>query len=930
MPETTGKKHDYSGSVQLPQTGFPMRAGLAENEPKQVALWEKAGAYARLRALKKGRPQWVLHDGPPFANGNIHMGHALNKVLKDFIVRYKTMRGFDSPYVPGYDTHGMPIEYKVVKDLRAAKQEVTPSSIREKSAQTADFFIQKQTSQFKRLGVWGDWEHPYVTKDPAFEAGQLDAYWSLLNKGQIYRGKKPVHWCVYDQTALAEAELEYQDHKSPSIYVKFRLNAASAAKLGDFKKPVYAVIWTTTPWTLPANVAIALNEKFNYGAYDTGQEVWILGQELADGLFEKAGIKPPLVKEFKGKEFDRLEAGHPFIEERSVLLCLAPYVTAESGTGLVHTAPGHGADDYVTGVRYGLPILCPVDAEGKYTELFEPMRGQRVTDPQVNARVIELLKEKNALIFTQDIAHSYPHCWRCKNPIIFRATEQWFMSLEKNGLREQVMEQTAGVTWHNKWGSERFANMMKDRADWCISRQRYWGVPIYMFYDEEGKPFFDHQCYEKLRPIVEKEGGDAWFKAEGDPGRFLPEHVPGDRSKYTMERDILDVWFDSGSSHMAVLKGREGLPFPADMYMEGSDQYRGWFQSSMLVSVGVNGSAPYKEILSTGWVLDSKGKAMHKSAGNVVDPLKIMDKYGADILRLWVSSEDATTDLGIGDEILTRVSDSYRRLRNSYRWLLGNLNGFDPAQALPLEQMQPLDRWLLHQLSGLIQRCGAAMDKFEFQRFYQEYVQFFAVTLSSLIFDVHKDTLYTLAPADPRRRSAQTALYHTLSAVVRLGAPVLAFTSEEVWGHMDPKWKDGLESVHYADWPAAPAAWTDEALAAEFDLLLRAVRPVVTKRLEEAREAGIIKHPYDAEVRLAVNSKTLKKVLDKYAGLLPALFVVSTVVMDPAPPQDGAELRPDQVAVSASGHEKCARCWRRPGDVNEQALCTRCEEALHS
>ena len=928
MPETTGKKHDYSKTVHLPSTEFPMRAGLAANEPKRVEAWEKAGAYPRLRELKKGSPQWVLHDGPPFANGDIHMGHALNKILKDFIVRTKTMQGFDSPYVPGWDTHGMPIEYKVVKELRADKKEPTPELIREKSRATAEHFIGRQREQFKRLGVWGDWGKPYVTMDPDFEAGQLDAYWKLLDSGQVYRGKKPVHWCVFDQTALAEAELEYQDHKSPSIFVKYPLKAEHCEGFGPAGK-VFAVIWTTTPWTLPASLAITANELFEYEVYEVEGEQWILGNWMAASLFEKLGVEGKSSgRVYKGKELENLVAEHPFIEGRDIRFCLAPYVTSESGTGLVHTAPGHGAEDYVTGSRYGMDILCPVDGQGRYTDEFAPMKGERVTDPKVNAGVIELLEKNGRLVKKEDLDHSYPHCWRCKNPIIFRATEQWFMSLENNGLREKVMEQTHKVTWHNSWGSERFANMMKDRADWCISRQRYWGVPIYMFYDEEGKPFFNQACYEKLRPIVEKEGGDAWFRAQGNPSRFLPDDVPGDRSKYTMEKDILDVWFDSGSTHMAVLKGREELPFPADMYMEGSDQYRGWFQSSMLVSVGVNAEAPYREVLSTGWVLDEKGKAMHKSAGNVIDPLKVMEKYGADILRLWVSSEDSTADMGIGEEILKRVSDSYRRLRNSYRWLLGNLAGFDPAEAMGLEELQPLDRWLLHELNGLVTRCTRHMNGFEFQKFYQEYVQFFAVTLSSLFFDVHKDTLYTLGKDDPRRRSAQTALYHVLDVVVRLGAPVLAFTCEEVWEHMDEKWKGGLQSVHYSAWPQSRDEWNKPELAEDFALLVGKVRPVVTKQLEQAREAGTIKHPYDAKVTLSINSKKIRALLLKYESLLPSLFVVSEAVLDSAAPQDGEEIRPDQVAVSASTQEKCGRCWRRPGDVDKEGLCKRCSDAL--
>jgi isoleucyl-tRNA synthetase len=922
---------DYSKTVHLPETAFPMKAGLAESEPERLKKWEAEGAYQALRSARAGRPMWVLHDGPPFANGDIHMGTALNKILKDIVVRYRSMQGFDAPYVPGWDCHGLPIEFKVAKALGAEREKKNAREIRELCAKEAMTYVERQRGQFKRLGVRGDWENPYLTLDPKFEAAQFDVYWKLLSSGQIYRGLKPVHWCVYDQTALADAELEYKEHASTAVYVKFELEAASAAAIAPGKK-VFAIIWTTTPWTLPANLAITANERFDYAAYDVDGEIWLVAQGLASRLFEALQRPvPATVWQGRGSQLEDLAAKHPFIE-RSVRFCCASYVTLDTGTGLVHTAPGHGTEDYVTGSRYKLDILCPVDAQGRYTDKFELMKGKRVTDPETNQIILELLKEKGALIHSDKLEHSYPHCWRCKNPVIFRATEQWFMSLENNGLRTRVLEETKKVQWVTPGGAERFANMMKDRADWCISRQRTWGMPIYMYYCASCKvPHFDEACYKKLRPMVEKEGGDAWFDPARKIGDFLPAGAACAKCgsvEFKMERDTLDVWFDSGSSSSAVLKANPAQHFPAELYVEASDQYRGWFQSSMLVSCGVHGQAPYKAVLSHGWMLDAKGQPMHKSLGNVVDPVEVMKRYGADILRLWVSSENVLADLHFGEEILKSVAENYRRLRNSFRWLLGNLKGFDPAQAVPLPKLEPLDRWLLSQLSVLISDCGKAMDAYELQKSYSRLQGFCSFELSSLVFDIHKDTLYTLAPKDPRRLSAQTALYETLSALTRLAAPVLAFTSEEVWDHMDPKWKDS-PSVHLALWPEARPEWRQPELEAEFDLIFSHLMPVVKKRLEEARAAKVIGHPYDAKVLLKIHSKKLVQVLLKYEALIPSLFIVSELALERVAPQDGLTVTPEEVEVSASQNHKCARCWRRPGDVAaEGGVCGRCKESL--
>jgi isoleucyl-tRNA synthetase len=928
MPETP----DYSKTVLLPQTDFPMRAGLAQSEPLRLAQWEKDGAYARLRAERAGSPRWVLHDGPPFANGDIHMGTALNKVLKDVWVRYKTLRGFDAPYVPGWDTHGMPIEFKVSKELKG--QAVTPFELRKRCRAEAEKWIDKQRQQFKRLGGWGDWENPYITMDPAFEAGQLDAYWALLQKKQVYRDLKPVHWSWATQTALAEAELEYKDKTSTQVYVKYPLSEESAKALGA-TKPAFAVIWTTTPWTLPASLAITANEKYDYGLYEAEGEQWLLAQSLAEALFKTVGQSPVLGWQGKGAALEGLTASHPFIADRSIRFCLAPYVTADTGTGLVHTAPGHGVEDYVTGVRYGLEILCPVDARGRYDDSVQPaeLKGLKVTDPKTDEAVLELLRAQGRLVHAEKFQHSYPHDWRSKEPVIFRATKQWFMSLNANGLRDTVMAETAKVNWVNPWGRERFSNMMKDRADWCISRQRYWGVPIYMFYCEGcGAEHFDEACYAKLRPIVEKEGGDAWF----DPARSLTDFLPEGAkcaacggTAFKKETDTLDVWFDSGSSSISVLKARLDQQFPADLYLEGSDQYRGWFQSSMLVSCGVNGCAPYKAVLSTGWTLDASGKAMHKSAGNAVDPLKVMDQYGADVLRLWVTSEDPTADMTVSDALFKAVSESYRRFRNSVRWLLGSLADFDPARhSVPLEALQPFDRWLLARLDILIEGMTAEMEAYELHKAFSRLQAFCAAELSSLAFDVHKDTLYTLRADDPRRRSAQTAFHLVLQSLLRLAAPVLVFTAEEAWEQLPASQRQG-PSVHFDRWPAAQPQWRSPELEEDFQALVDLVRPVVTKQIEAQRAAKAIGHPYDAAVTLSVHSKKLLRLLNKHAAFLPTLFIVSQVSLGNAAPQDGLGLTPDEVQVQPSAAHKCGRCWRRPGDVQADGqLCGRCEEAL--
>ncbi len=956
---------DYSKTVLLPETAFPMRANLPSAEPARLRAWELRDAYGEVRAARRGAHRWVLHDGPPFANGDIHMGTALNKVLKDVFVRYKTMRGYDAPFVPGWDTHGMPIEFKVSRELKG--RAVGPLELRRLCREEAARWVERQRGQFKRLGVWGDWGRPYLTFDPSFEAGQLDAYWALLKRGQVYRALKPVHWSWASQTALAEAELEYREKTSTQVYVKYRLEAAAAmAVLGLTEAQAaaaFAVIWTTTPWTLPASLAITLNPQFEYGLYEvpTGPagavEHWLLATDCAPRVATEvpalaaaldrggSGLRGPWPGRVLAPEPPReggtasagLRARHPFLD-REIAFCQAPYVTSDAGTGLVHTAPGHGTEDYVTGVRYGLEVLCPVDERGCYDAGVEAMglegfRGLRVTDASTDAKVADLLEERGALVRKATFTHSYPHDWRSKQPVIFRATRQWFLSLTAHSLRERVLEETAKVRWANPWGRDRFANMMKDRADWCISRQRFWGVPIYMFYCAVcGAEHFDEACYAKLRPLVEREGGDAWYDPARPLGDFLPEGArcaSCGAGEFRRETDTLDVWFDSGSSSFGVLKARPELAFPADLVLEGSDQYRGWFQSSMLVACAAAGAAPYRAVLSTGWTLDAEGRAMHKSAGNAVDPLKVADTYGADVLRLWVVSEDCTADLTVSDAVFKAAADNYRLVRNTLRWLLGALRDFDPDRdGLARGALAPFDRWLLGRLDGLIEGVTADFEALQPHKAFARLRAFCAAELSGLAFDVHKDTLYTLAPGDPRRRSAQTAFHGTLLAILRLCAPVLCFTAEEAWEHLTPASRP-TSSVHLAEWPAASGGERDAALEEDFRLLLEVVRPAVAKRLEEARAARLIGHPYDAELVLAVHSKRLARLLREHLDFLPTLFVVSRVELAPAAPHDGLALSPEEVQVRASGQRKCARCWRRGADVEEDGgICGRCREVL--
>ncbi|MBU1487411.1 isoleucine--tRNA ligase, partial [bacterium] len=746
---------DYSKTLNLPKTEFPMRANLSKREPAFLEFWQEIGLYDLLRQKGAGKQKYILHDGPPYANGHIHMGHALNKVLKDIIVKFKNMTGFDAPYVPGWACHGLSIEHKVAKTLKPGESKIR---VREMCHSYALSFVDIQRDEFKRLGVFGDWENPYLTLLPSYCASILEAFGELVRAGYVYKGRKPVHWCASCKTALAEAEVEYLEKSSPSIYVKFPLKKAAF----EFPAHTSVLIWTTTPWTLPANVAIALGGDHDYALVKAGEEVLIMAKRLIPVVMKEAGILDyELLGEIRGKELEGGLCENPLMGRESRLI-LGDYVTLDQGTGCVHTAPGHGLEDYEAGLRYGLPILNPVDDNGRFTDEAGEFAGENVF--AANKLINERLKEKGFLLYRDELTHSYPHCWRCKKPVLFRATSQWFISMDKNSLRQRSLEAAENVRWIPSWGENRFYGMLKDRPDWCISRQRAWGVPIPAFYCLGcGQSLLDVEVIKETANIVRKEGMDIWFKKEPDyflKGVACPK-CGG--KEFRREEDILDVWFDSGSSHLAVLKQRDDLSWPADLYLEGSDQHRGWFQSSLLVSMGATQAPPYKGVLTHGFMVDAEGKAMSKSMGNTIAPEQIIKKFGADILRLWVISEDYRADIKLSDEILTRMADSYRKMRNTFRFLLGNLYDFDPEKdSLACDSLRPIDKYLLSRLQALVSDVRKAYTDFEFHRIYHLLNNFCVATLSSFYLDVAKDVLYTFKPDSKERRAIQTVMHKAL------------------------------------------------------------------------------------------------------------------------------------------------------------------------
>lgn len=920
---------DYKETLNLPQTDFPMKANLAVREPELLKKWEEMGLYKQLRETAKGRPRFLLHDGPPYANGHIHLGTALNKILKDIIVKSRQMSGMDAPYVPGWDCHGLPIEHQVDKELGKKKETVSLSERRTLCRRYAEKFIDIQRGEFRRLGVLGEWDNPYLTMAYYYEASIARELGRFFENGSVIRSKKPIYWCTSCRTALAEAEVEYADHKSPSVYVKFPLTGEAAAKFPEFAgKKAYVLIWTTTPWTLPANLAIAVHPDFTYVAAEVDGEVWIVAEELLESVTAATGeASHKVLRTFAGGELNGLKARHPFFE-RDSLIILARHVTLEAGTGAVHTAPGHGREDYEAGLEYGLDIYSPVDDAGRYTKDVEFFAGQFVFD--ANKAVIAKLEENSRLLHKADITHSYPHCWRCKNPVIFRATPQWFISMEKTGLRDKALESIDRVQWLPGWGRERIYGMVANRPDWCISRQRSWGVPICVFRCSDcGTYISSGEVFDRVVELFEKEGADAWFTHTAE--ELLPESVscPGcGGRKVEKETDILDVWFDSGTSFAAVLERRPELGLPADLYLEGSDQHRGWFHSSLLASVGTRGTAPYKTVLTHGFVVDGQGRKMSKSIGNVIAPEEIIRQYGAEILRLWVAAEDYRDDVRISQDILKRLSEAYRRIRNTCRFLLGNLYDFDPAShAVPCEQMDELDRFALHQLQDLIEKIRQGYERFEFHRVYHALHNYCVVDLSSFYLDILKDRLYTSGTTSTARRSAQTVIHIILNTLVRLMAPVLSFTAEEVWLRME---HGGEPSVHLLAFPEIDPTLKDDKLAARWEKIL-ALKNDVLRVLEAARRDKSIGHPLDAWVRMSFPAE-LEGEFSGCEELFRTVFIVSRVTIEPESalndPAPAGELPGLKIQVQTASGEKCERCWVRSDKVgqfpDQPTICDRC------
>lgn len=924
---------DYKESLNLPQTDFPMKANLSKREPEIIAKWEEMGLYDLLREQSKDRPLYILHDGPPYANGHIHLGTALNKILKDMIVKSRQMSGFNAVYVPGWDCHGLPIEHQVDRELGERKSSMTQVEIRQHCRRYAEGFIDIQRNEFKRLGVLGEWDNPYLTMSYAYEATIARELGRFFENGSVIRSKKPIYWCASCRTALAEAEVEYHDHLSPSIYVKFPLDEESRTKVPEFStKPVYVLIWTTTPWTIPANMAIALHPDFNYVAIAVADEIWILAEGLLENCTRIFGIKSfDIIKHFRASELQGLTCRHPFLDRASVMV-LGNHVTLEAGTGCVHTAPGHGREDYDMAILNNLEVYSPIDDDGCFTKDVPFFGGQFVFD--ANKAVNAKLREMGRLILEADIEHSYPHCWRCKKPVIFRATEQWFISMEKNDLRSKALACIDRVEWIPSWGKERIYNMILNRPDWCISRQRSWGVPITVFNCLDcGKLLATPQIFDHVAALFEKEGADCWF--ERDAKALLPSGTvcpECNGETFHKEMDILDVWFDSGVSYAAVLEYRKYLRAPADLYLEGSDQHRGWFHSSLLAAVGTRSTAPYKTVLTHGFVVDGQGYKMSKSLGNVIAPEEIIRQYGAEILRLWVSAEDYRDDIRISPDILKRLSEAYRRIRNTCRFLLGNLGDFDPVrEAVPNHEMDELDRFALLQLQDLIKRIRSAYDRYEFHRVYHALHNYCVVDLSSFYLDILKDRLYVSANGSKARRSAQTALHRILTTILKLMAPVLSFTAEEAWRHLTHR---SSETIHLEGFPEVDQTLQDNALNERWQVILT-LRSEVTRALEGARQAKVIGHPLDAVVRLALPDG----LRESFAGqeeLLRSVFIVSGVVFTSAAdltnPLAGQEIQDLQVQIEPASWNKCERCWVRSEKVGQFAdhptICDRCHSVV--
>jgi isoleucyl-tRNA synthetase len=928
---------ELKATLSLPHTDFPMKANLPQSEPKRLAAWERDGLYEQIRTARQDADSYVLHDGPPYANGPLHLGHALNKCLKDFIVKSKTMAGFNAPYVPGWDCHGLPIEIKVDEQLGRKKLEMPAIAVRRACRAYAQKYLDLQREQFQRLGVFGRWSRPYSTMTPEYESKIIETLFRFLEQGFVYKGLKPVLWCMHDRTALAEAEIEYEMHTSPSVYVRYRLTSPPEAidpRLGG--KQVWTVIWTTTPWTLPASLAVAFHPDFEYVALEQEGEVYIVAEALAAATRAACGLEQAHeIARFPGARLERVTFAHPFLQ-RSVLGVLATYVTTDQGTGAVHTAPAHGVDDFATGARYGLRQLSDVDDGGHIRDGLPEYDGLFVF--KANAPIIQLLLERRALMGRQEVYHSYPHCWRCHRPVIFRATEQWFISMETpmvhadgsmTTFRQRALEEIARVKWDPLWGQERIANMVSSRPDWCISRQRIWGVPIAVLLCLKcGKPLNNEGVNRRIVELFAAEGADAWYVREVaeivPPGTTCPSC--GVTGEFKKEMDILDVWFESGASQAAVLGVEKDLPWPADLYIEGGDQHRGWFQSSLLCSVGTRDAAPYRMAATCGWTLDEQGRAMSKSLGNGVDPIDIAHRLGAEIVRLWVASVDFREDVAASENLMQRVSETYRKLRNTFRFLLSNLNGFEPEKhAVAWDDMPPLDRYMLVRTRELTEKVLGWYEDFEFHRIYHALNEFAVAELSALYIDAVKDRIYTFAPQNMARRSAQTVLWMIAEALVRLVAPLLSFTADEVWQYM-PEMSNRLPSVHLELFPepSSLAATIDAAFMSDWATLL-VIRDEALKSLEEARKAKQIGKALDARLILEV-PQTTGALLERYRGSLKELLNVSQVDVMIGPASE-------MIATTlAADGKKCERCWNYSVHVGEDwrwpTVCERCSAAL--
>lgn len=923
-------KNKYSSTVLLPKTDFPMRAGLAQKEPKILDFWKEMDLYNAILKKNEAGKHFVLHDGPPYANGQIHIGHALDKTIKDIILKSRALMGFYTPYVPGWDCHGLPIEQALMKELKIDKKHVTDvPAFRQKARAFAAKFIDLQRQGFKRLGVQGEWDNPYLTMNKRYEGITIGVFLDLIEKGYVYKGQKTITWCSHCETALADAETEYKDIESSSIYLRFQVVNPTKEVFGDldFSKPVSFGVWTTTPWTIPSNMAAAVNKDEDYAVLqdDTTQEYYVVADKLAEEFLKNTGVHAHKVHAVRGENLVGQKYFHPLTQKQNPVIW-TDFVTMDAGVGIVHIAPGHGEDDFRAGKQWGLETFCPVDEKGCYTKDAGVFEGMHVFE--ANPLMVKKLDELGALIKEQTITHSYPHCWRCHHPIIFRATEQWFMSIDKDGLREKLMNNLDQVRFFPATGRERMRSMIGLRPDWCLSRQRFWGTPVTILYCKKcGKPQQDHRLFEFIKQRAMNEGSDFWFT---DPvEKLMPEgyHCPCGCHEFRKETDILDVWLDSGVSWAAVLKDR-GLDFPADVYSEGSDQHRGWFQSSYIPAYTLEGSAPFKTILTHGMVLDQQGRPMHKSLGNSVDPQDVINKYGADILRLWVAFSDYQGDVRISDEILGGPVDTYRKLRNTIRYALGNLSDFEPQKhAVPAEKLAEMDRYMLGRLDTLITEVRGAYEEFNFRRAMRAVADFCILDLSSFLLDASKDRLYTLGASSPARRSAQTALAEMVRSLLQLLAPVLCFTAEEAWQELlkIPAGQGLSKSIFLSDMPQHASLKADPALEEKWNQIRR-IREEVQKALENTRQQGIIGSSLEAKVTLKTNDANMQQFLADNAALWPEIFIVSAVEVAAG----NAAL---EVAVAHAEGQKCARCWQWKTEVGQPGrahsdLCDRCAAVL--